>query len=126
MNRAAEAGIAAGSGAQSPDGGCRNGSNHLRPDTLAADDDRFLLAVASGVCDRGLAAPVLLWLESMRPLSFVGAQLMHFATPFVRMAAPGSRWPRLASLLEDRTHLTRLLDHIEAVAAAGRRPGVGE
>ena len=45
-----------------------------RPVTLAADDDLLLAELALAVQRRGLTTPAVLWLESLRPLSFVGAQ----------------------------------------------------
>jgi len=89
-----------------------------RPATLAADDDLLLAELALAVQRRGLATPAVLWLESLRPLSFVGAQAMHALTPFVQLLTSGARFERLAVIFEERGHLERLLRLIETAAAA--------
>jgi len=89
-----------------------------RPATLAADDDLLLADLALAVQRRGLATPAVLWLESLRPLSFVGAQAMHALTPFVQLLKSGARFERLAAIFEERGHLERLLRLIETAATA--------
>ena len=88
------------------------------PATLAPADDLLLAELALTVQRRGLATPAVLWLESVRPLSFVGAQAMHALTPFVQLVSAGARFARLAEIFEERGHLERLLRLIEAAAAA--------
>ncbi len=88
-----------------------------RPATLAAVDDALLRRVAAAIVGRGLAAPAVLWLDSLRPLSFLGSQAMHFLTPLARLVASGDAFGRLAVVLEERAHLDRLLQHIEVLAA---------
>lgn len=89
-----------------------------RPPTLTPEDDELLRGLAATIQRRGLATPAVLWLESVRPLAFLGAQAMHFLSPFV----PGSSFSRLATILEERSHLERLLGHIEDAAAGQARP----
>ncbi len=98
-----------------PDGTPR-GAVESRPATLSAEDDAFLLELAEGIRNRGLEAPALLWLDSLRPLSFLGSQAMQFVNPMVQMLVPAERFGRLAEILEERAHLERLLLHIEALA----------
>ncbi len=92
------------------------GSPAPRPATLSPEDDRLLLDLALKIDRKGLTAPAILWLESLRPLSFLGSQAMHFLNPFVQMLVPSETFARLAEILEERAHLERLLAHIEAVA----------
>jgi hypothetical protein len=100
---------------EKPELGCRAAP----PDTLAPLDDVLLLDLAMKIERKGLTAPALLWLESLRPVSFLGTQLMHFLNPFVSMLYDSNTFERLAMILEDRAHLERLLCHIEAVAETG-------
>lgn len=97
---------------QPASGGCRE----PRPDTLSAEDDALLLELARKIQHRGLSAPAILWLESLRPLSFLGSQAMHFLNPFVQLMVSSETFGRLAAILEERGHLERMLRHLEAVA----------
>ncbi|MHB8079709.1 MAG: hypothetical protein ACYDIE_10715 [Candidatus Krumholzibacteriia bacterium] len=92
------------------------------PDTLPADDDLLLAELAVAVQRRGLATPAVLWLESLRPLSFIGAQAMHALTPFVQLLTSGARFERLAVIFEERGHLERFLRLIETAAALPPAP----
>jgi len=98
-------------------GGTPHGCRSAPPATLSTADDALLLDLAVKIDSKGLAAPAVLWLESLRPVSFLGSQLMHFLNPFVRMLYDSDTFERLARILEDREHLERLLCHIECVAA---------
>jgi hypothetical protein len=104
---------------EAPDGGARG----PRPATLTAADDALLLDLARRITRRGLATPAVLWLESVRPLSFIGSQIMHFLEPFVRLLVSADTFGRLATILEERAHLERLLLHLEAVATEPRDAG---
>ncbi len=94
------------------------GSREARPATLSAEDDRLLLEMAVKIERRRLTAPAVLWLESLRPVSFLGAQAMQFLNPFVQMLFDTDKFQRLAEILEERDHLERLLRHLEAVEDA--------
>jgi len=89
-----------------------------RPPTLSQMDDQLLQELALKIERKALTAPALLWLESLRPVTFLGSQVMHFLNPFVRMLFDSDTFERLATILEDREHLERLLYHLEM--AAGR------
>lgn len=89
-----------------------------RPDTLSEEDDRLLADIAGLICRRGLATPAVLWLESLRPLSFLGAQALRFCEPFAQPFLPAGQCGRLAEILEVRGHLERLVRHVEAAADA--------
>lgn len=94
-----------------------------RPETLSPDDDRFLADLAARVRGAGLAAPALLWLAGMRPLSFLGSQALHVLSPLAEVVAPGGAVGRLAGILETRPHLDRLLAHLEAHDTGGGSGG---
>ena len=61
----------------------------------------------------------LLFIESVRPLNFVGSQLLHFLSPFVHAFGSFSDYHQLATLLEDRRSIDLLLEAIEKEEAAG-------
>ncbi len=91
-----------------------------RPPSLDPADDAFLAGLAARVRGAGLATPALLWLASSSPLSFLGSQALHVASPFCDLVVPRSGTARLARILEQRCHFDRLLDLLE-----GPRPETG-
>jgi hypothetical protein len=66
----------------------------------------------------GLATPAILFLESMKPMSFVGSQAMLALSPFVNVLASRAEWDALQSLLEDRRGIEVVIRRIEEAAAA--------
>ena len=61
----------------------------------------------------GLSVPAILFLESMRPLNFLGSQFMHIMSPAVHTLVPMAEWDHLAHLLEDRRGVEYLIRRIE-------------
>lgn len=92
---------------------------------LSAEDMALLERVADAVMHRRVAAPALLFLESMGPMSFLGGQALHFFTPLLDVVFPQKDIERVALLLERRDTLARLAAIIESRAdaqqAANRR-----
>lgn len=83
---------------------------------LLPEDQALIDRLAAWVCVRRLETPAVLFLESVRPLSFVGAQAMHFLEPFARAVFNASDYERLARLLERRSNLELLVHAIERAA----------
>ena len=84
-----------------------------------SEDDRALLAKLSDwLVERRLETPAILFLESVRPLSFVGAQGMYFLEPFARAIFNVKDYERLARMLERRENLELLVRAIEDAADA--------
>lgn len=84
-----------------------------------SEDDRALLAKLSDwLVERRLETPAVLFLESVRPLSFVGAQGMYFLEPFARAIFNVKDYERLARMLERRENLELLVRAIEDAADA--------
>ncbi len=81
---------------------------------LSNDDERFLQSLAARVRRAGLVAPAVLWLSSIRPLTFLGSQALHVAAPLIDILVPDDGATRLARLMEDRAILDRFLDYIES------------
>lgn len=83
---------------------------------LAPEDQAVFDRLARWIVERRMETPAILFLESSRPLSFVGAQAMHFFQPLVSVLFTGPDYERLARLLEDRANLSLLLATIEGEA----------
>jgi uncharacterized protein (TIGR01319 family) len=84
---------------------------------ISVADDRFLASFAAGIARRRLTAPAVLLLECLKPVSFLGSQVMHVLSPFVGLASSSTDWDRLGGLLERRANVERLLAHLETAAA---------
>lgn len=68
-----------------------------------------------------MTVPAIFFLESIKPLSFVGSQTMHFFEPMVRALFSVPEYDRLAFLMERRENLEALLVTIEREDAVARR-----
>jgi hypothetical protein len=81
-----------------------------------SDDDRALLdGLADGIARRRLTSAALFFLESMKPMGFIGSQMMLFLRPIVAIiwSDPG-KWDRLQRILEQRGAVELLLRRLEA------------
>ena len=79
-------------------GGARGGRRQSPP----RPEERL----ARGIVARGLATPAIFALESCKPLSFLGSQLLVFVQPFYSA-------PDWIDVLEDRERVERLICAIE-------------
>ncbi len=78
-------------------------------------DREMLDELADAIVRRHLATPALFFLESMRPLSFVGSQMMVFFRPLVALVWTNpQRWDQLQRVLEDRGGVEELARRLEA------------
>lgn len=84
----------------------------------AADDARLLDRVARELVSRRLTTPAILFLESVKPMNFVGSQFLHFLDPIVRLFLTIPEYGHFATLLEKRNTLEQLIEHIEAAQDA--------
>ena len=60
-----------------------------------------------------MTVPAILFLESVKPLSFVGSQALYFFEPIVRALFTVPEYERFAVLLERRENIEVLLVKIE-------------
>jgi hypothetical protein len=67
-----------------------------------------------------MTVPAIFFLESVKPLSFVGSQALHFFEPMVRAFFNVQDYERFALLMERRENLEALLVRIEARDDAAR------
>jgi hypothetical protein len=76
-------------------------------------DRKLIDAVAGRVVRMGLAVPAIFLLESTKPLSYVGSQVLVFLEPFVKSILTVASYDRFVTLLEDRRNVEKLLRRIE-------------
>ncbi len=77
--------------------------------------------LAEKIIERRLAAPAILFLESSKPLSFLGNQAMVFFQPIVQTIFNFKTYDDIMDLLEDRDNIEYLLKKIEELEAAEQR-----
>lgn len=80
------------------------------------------LAVVERLCglivQRRMAAPALLFLESIKPLNYVTAQALHFFAPFAATLGDAQAYEDLARFLERRDAVERMYARIEELDRA--------
>ncbi len=85
------------------------------PDHVWSPEDLALLErIAGEIALRRMQAPAVLFLETVRPLNFVGSQAMVFLQPLVGAAFSTVQWERVARMLEQREVIELLIQRIEA------------
>jgi hypothetical protein len=82
------------------------------------EDLALLVAVAQRVVRLRMETPAVLFLESVRPLSFVGSQALVFFEPFAQALFHWEQYERFTKLVADRDNLERLTRLIEDEADA--------
>lgn len=87
--------------------------NVIPPDGEPDPDEALLTAVAGRVVRMGMAVPAVFFLESTKPLSFVGSQALVFLEPFVKAFLNLASYDRFTTLMEDRKNVERLIRKIE-------------
>jgi len=85
---------------------------------LSPEDQALIDRMAEWIAARSLETPAVLFLESIRPLSFVGSQALVFLGPFAHVLFTTPDYDRLARLLERRENLEVLVRAIESAADA--------
>ncbi|MDA0213789.1 MAG: hypothetical protein O2875_00315 [Planctomycetota bacterium] len=91
---------------------------HIEPPGPAKpnpDEAELVERVAQEIVKRRMAQPAMLFLESSRPLSGVGAAAMHFLQPFVSVVIHPTTWSTLATFLERSGAVEYLCLRIEAL-----------
>ena len=84
---------------------------------LSEADRELLHQLAVAVARRGMVTPAVLFLESLRPLSYMGSQAMIFLKPFLSPLFSTARYDRLAEILERREGIEALVQAIESAAS---------
>ncbi|MGR3318015.1 MAG: hypothetical protein ACUZ8O_05995 [Candidatus Anammoxibacter sp.] len=77
------------------------------------NENEFLERFADGITRRKLAAPALLFLETFKPLNYIGNQAMVFFRPFVSMIFPIVKYDKMLNVLEKRGSISRLIKLLE-------------
>lgn len=79
----------------------------------SAEDLALLQRLADGIVRRKLTAPAIMFLESVRPLNFIGSQVMVFFDSIINCVIETKNIERMATILERRNSVSLLIDMIE-------------
>ena len=80
---------------------------------LSPEQLRLLQRLASKVVAMRMTTPAILFLESVRPLNYVGSQVMVFFAPVVQIVFSSPEWDQLQQVLEKRESLGYIVGLIE-------------
>lgn len=75
--------------------------------------EEIINKIAQKVVDMKLTPVAIVMLESSKPISFVGSQLMVFFQPIYAAIFPARPYNEIATLLEDRQNVELLIKEIE-------------
>ena len=73
----------------------------------------LLEKAAEFFASRRMGAPAILFIESLRPLHFLGSQVMYFLSPFVNVIFQGQEFEEFAAIIHEEENVKYLLDRID-------------
>lgn len=82
--------------------------------SLTEHQRELLDRLATWVVRKRLTTPAILFLESVRPMNFVGSQIMVFFQPVMQVLFNIREWDELRLIMERRESVAYFLDLIEA------------
>lgn len=81
---------------------------------IPESEQRALLEkVATWIVRRGLTTPAILFLETGKPLNFLGSQLLIGFSPFIQAIFKGDEYQKFALILEKDANVELLIELIE-------------
>jgi hypothetical protein len=86
---------------------------------VSEERKKFLInKIAQKVIDYRLSPVAIIFLESSKPLSFLGNQFMIFMQPFYRALFSFREYEEIAAMLEERDNIEALILEIERLEEA--------
>lgn len=87
---------------------------------ITEEDKKLMEKMAGLVVSRRLTAMAVFFLESSKPLSFIGSQFLVFMQPFIQSFFNFQEYDRITALMEDKNNVELLIQYIET-QEAGRK-----
>ncbi|MEO0288782.1 MAG: hypothetical protein ABIN00_04020 [candidate division WOR-3 bacterium] len=75
--------------------------------------EEILKKIATSIVKRGLTAPAIMFLESIKPINFISAQLMIFLEPIILTFFNISEYREASLIFEERDSVEKLIKYIE-------------
>ena len=109
-------------------GWLRNAFAIKKPGTeaLTPRQEEILDRLAAKVIEWRMSVPAVLFLESVKPLNYIGSQILVFFSPIVNSVFTIRDYDEFVALMEERGNAERLLQKIEAKEADAAAKGRGE
>ncbi len=86
---------------------------NLLDEDPAGGYDELLRKVAVAVVEREMTVPAIVLLESVKPLSFLGNQMLVFLNPVVSLVVTSKDYYRFVKMIEERENIEKLILAIE-------------
>ncbi len=80
---------------------------------LTPQQEEILAKIAQKVVHWKMSVPAILFLESVKPLNYVGSQMMAFFEPFVHAVFSWKDYDEFRKMMEERGTVEKLLQKIE-------------
>ena len=80
---------------------------------LTPQQEEMLTKIAQKVVSWKMSVPAILFLESVKPLNYVGSQMMAFFEPFVQAIFSWKDYDEVRNMMEERGTVEKLLQRIE-------------
>ena len=84
---------------------------------LTPEQEEILNKIASKVVLWKMSVPAILFLETMKPLNYIGSQMMVFFEPFVQTIFSWKDYDEFRKMMEERGTVEVLLQRIEKFEA---------
>lgn len=82
-------------------------------EVLSPKQEEILDKISKKVVQWKMAVPAIMFLESVKPLSYLGSQVMVFFEPFVHALFNLPEYSEFQQMMERRENVERLLQRIE-------------
>jgi hypothetical protein len=85
---------------------------------LTPEERELIRRIAQKIVDRGMTVPAILFLESVKPLNYIGSQVLVFMEPFMHAILKSvNDYNLFRRMMEKRDNVERLLQKIEELDA---------
>lgn len=82
-----------------------------------SSDEALIERVAERIVRMRMTVPAIFFLESSKPLAFLGGQLLIFLEPFVQTLFNFRQYQQFALMMEDRDNWEKLIRRVEDLEA---------
>ncbi len=87
------------------------------PAALTEHEEEIMRRIAAKVVEWNMSVPAIIFLESVKPLNYIGAQAMIFFEPFIQTIFDFKDYDTFRIMMEKRENTERLLLKIEELDA---------